>query len=265
MKKIFGLMLAVMVAFSACSTEQDDDQGSSETSSLSASSQTGPDYINEESSAAESVDSSSSDSKLLMKTFGELWMGDAYYIDVAMTQEYDPSKFKSSAASESSDGTVKVVYDYIIAVDFENDQAGVVMMSDVGNQCCVYKDHEVYTIDHRSKTYTHSAYDGIAENFGEEYTVKRCLGIINNCTFVESGTAKFNNTDVKYEKYNLTSQLSGASDPVLTYYFDYSDTPVAEVLETDTGKTTFEFHRISQSIEAKDILAVPSDYKDVTE
>lgn len=263
MKKIFGLMLAVVLAFSACSSEQSNGQDSSEASS--PSSQTGPDYINEESSAAESAVSSSSDSKLLMKTFGELWMGDAYYIDVAMTQEYDPSKLSSSAASESSDGTVKVVYDYIIAVDFENDQAGVVMMSDVGNQCCVYKDHELYTIDHSSKTYTHSVYDGIAENFGEEYTVKCCLGVINNCTFVESGTAKFKNADVKYEKYNLTSQLSGASDPVLTYYFDYSDQPVAEVLETDTGKTTFEFHRISQSIEAKDILTVPSDYKDVTE
>lgn len=270
MKRIAVLILAILLTFTACSGESDakkKDSGSSSGSSAV------PDVINDENSriVLYSEDESSqeegsfSDGKLLMKSFGELWMGDAYYIDVLMTQEYDPSKLGSSASSESSSQTVKINYDYIIAVDFENGTAGLIMMSDVGDKCSVVKNYEIYDINHKDKTYTKSLYDGTAEDFGEEFTIDRCLGIINNCTFVETGTTTYSGAEVQYEKYKLVSQLPGSGNPDITYYFDSSGKPVAEVVETDAGKTTFEFRIVSNKIESSEILKLPSEYKEIIE
>ena len=263
MKRIFVLFAAILLTFTACT--QDGGVSSSESSAQSSSaSSAAPDYINS-SSPESSKESSASDGELLMKSFGELWMGDAYYIDVLLTQEYDSSKLGTSSSSEGNNSEVKTVsYDYIIAVDFENNTAGLVMQSDVGEQVSVIKDHELYLINPSEKTYTHELYEGEAEDFGEEFTVKRCLGIINNGTFVEDGETKYNDKDVKYEKYTLASQVPEIADPVITYYFDYAGKPVAEVVETETGKSTFDFRTVSQSIEAKSILEIPKGYTDAT-
>ena len=271
MKKQLLLVLAAvfLMTCAGCGNEESGEHKESADASGTSTSQTvSTDGQSEDKTSAASQNSqtsqaSQSDGVLLMKSFGELWMGDAYYIDVMMTQEYDPSKL-TSAASESSSSLKKVTYDYVIAVDFENNMAGLIMMSDRGSQCNVVKDHELYTINHTDKTYTHSLYDGEAEDFGEEFTVQRCLGIINNCTFVESGTSSYNNVPLQYEKYTLKSQLAGVKDPDITYFFSTTGQPVAELVETESGTTTFEFRKVSNKIEVADMLSVPSDYKDVS-
>ena len=269
MKKIAVLIFAVLLTFTACSGGNDTNKKSS---GFSSSSSAVPDIINDENSrilpydeeVESSVDETSyTDGKLLMKSFGELWMGDAYYIDVLMTQEYDPSKMNSGSSAESSGGIQTIKYDYIIAVDFENDIGGLIMISDVGNKCSLVKNHEIYTIDHKNKTYTKELYDGLAENLGEEFTLKRCLGIINNCTFVEKGDTTYKDAEVQYEKYTIKSQMPGVSDPTITYYFDSTGKPLAEIVETESGKTTFEFRVVSNKIESSEILKIPDDYKEI--
>ena len=253
MKKLAVLIFAVLLTFTACSGGNDTNKKSSGSSSSSSAV---PDIINDENSrilpydeeVESSVDETSyTDGKLLMKSFGELWMGEAYYIDVLMTQEYDPSKMNSGSSAESSGGIQTIKYDYIIAVDFENDIGGLIMISDVGNKCSLVKE----------------LYDGLAENFGEEFTVKRCLGIINNCTFVEKGDTTYKDAEVQYEKYTIKSQMPGVSDPTITYYFDSTGKPLAEIVETESGKTTFEFRVVSNKIESSEILKIPDDYKEI--
>ena len=297
---IFILSIIVLLcAVSGCSNSSGNDTSSaSQTSSAETSTQKDD---SEEQSAEQSADvsqtseqtseSSSNGTNLVMKNFGELWMGDQYYIDVLMTQEYDESKFgtssgetsssaESSAVSEasevsektdvsaesSSDSSMKTVtYDYIIAVDFKNDKAGLNMISEMGNRATVVDDYTIYEINHKDKTYTKSPYNGHAEDFGEEFTVKICLGIINNCTLVDSGKTTYKGQDVLFEKYTVQSQLPGVSDPEITYYFDSSQKPVAEEVVTETGKSTFTFRTVSNTIPVQDILKVPAVYKEVSE
>lgn len=260
----FILTLTAILSFSACDDHAKNTENTE--SAVSVQNENSDDTASEDDGSGSSSDES--ESTLPMKNFGELWMGDAYYIDVLMTQEFDESKLSSAAASSEGSQASKtktVNYDYIIAVDFENDIGGLSMLSDLGSQSTLVKDHYIYEINHGDKTYTKKLYDGNAEDFGAEFTVKICLGIINNCVFVESGKTKFQDQDVKYEKYTVESQLKGIKDPEITYYFDYADKPVAEVVETDSGKTTFTFRKVSSNIEVKDILNIPSGYKEVQE
>lgn len=267
MKKTTALLTALLIifSFSACSGNSDEDSiANGERIVSQQSSDAVSETVDPESSVISSVSENSFDSSnsLLMKNFGALWMGDAYYIDVMMTQEYDPSKL-SSAVSESSSELKTVNYDYIIAVDFQNNIAGLNMLSDVGNQSTLVKDNYIYEINHEKKTYTKKIYQGQAEDFGAEFTVKVCLGTVNNCTFIENGNTSFRDQNVKFEKYSVPSQVPGIDGPVLTYYFDSSDKPVAETVELDGGTTTFIFRTVSSSIQTQAILNIPDGYEEV--
>ena len=279
-KNIFLILLSiVLIIVSGCSNSDDkktDDKASEITSAVSETEKSEQSEQSSDGSSTESKASeneTSSQTNLVMKNFGELWMGDQYYIDVLMTQEYDATKLGTSSqsseiSSESSDdGSTqkKVVYDYIIAVDFEKNIAGLNMFSDNGSKSTVVKDYQIYNINHADKTYTHTLYNGLAEDYGEEFTVNICLGIINNCTLTDSGKTTYKDKEVKYEKYTVESQLATMKDPEIVYYFDSSDKPVAEIVTTEAGKTTFDFRTVSATIPVSEILEVPSDYKDVTE
>lgn len=228
---------------------------------------------NEKTESNTSKNESSSQTNLVMKSFGELWMGDRYYIDVLMTQEYDSNKLgsvsekteNSNDKSENDSTQKKVVYDYIIAVDFEKNVAGLNMFSDNGSKCTVVKDYKIYTINHSDKTYTCEPYNGLAENYGEQFTVNICLGIINNCTLINSGKTTYKEKEVKYEKYKVESQLDSVKDAEIIYYFDSSDKPVAEIVTTEIGKTTFEFRNVLNTIPVPEILEVPENYKEIKE
>ena len=72
-----------------------------------------------------------------------------------------------------------------------------------------------------------------------------------------------------FEKYRVTASDTGSVNSSLgkvytTYYFDSKQIPVAQIVETDTGKTTFTFNRISEQIVVPDILEIPEDYKEIS-
>ena len=208
-----------------------------------------------------------------MKSFGELWMSDNYYIDVNMKVEYDSDAVDSSSEKETSSGIKTVNYSYIIAEDRLNQIAGLTMLSDMGSQYNLVKDNTIYTINPNDKTYTQKPYAGTADDFGQSYTTGVCLGIVNKCKFENTGKTTYKSQDVTFEKYSVilsssvTSDSSGmaSENPTVTYYFNSSGIPVAEIFRTSSGTTTFEFNRISQNIEVKSILEIPDGYKDVTE
>ena len=263
-KRLLILFIAsLMVASAACTAENKDEKESSVVSD--ASSQV---------SAESKTESISSTDYLLMKSFGELWMCDTFYIDVNMSVEYDAvfsgDVSSSSKASETSLQTRnRTNYSFIIAVDRVNEIAGLNMMSDLGNQSLLLKDKYLYSIDHNSKTYTKKLYSGSADDFGSEYTTKILLGSVNNCVFEERGTTSFGEQQVTFEKYRVTASDTGSVNSSLgkvytTYYFDSKQIPVAQIVETDTGKTTFTFNRISEQIVVPDILEIPEDYKEIS-
>ena len=92
-----------------------------------------------------------------------------------------------------------------------------------------------------------------------------CLGIINNCTLIDSGKTTYKEKEVKYEKYKVESQLDSVKDAEIIYYFDSSDKPVAEIVTTEIGKTTFEFRNVLNTIPVPEILEVPENYKEIKE
>ena len=267
MKRSLILLLSFisLITFTSCSPETEDSSQESgeKTSIVSGKSES-------------SVNELSDSDYLLMKSFGELWMSDQYYIDVKMKVEYDPSKLESNAVpesetasetdlssvSDSSSGLTTVNYDYIIAVDNESNKAGLIMNSDKGSKCSVVKDNYLYEINHANKTYTKELYTLNASDFGQNHTTRVCLGLINKCSFQNTGNTVYNGKDVIFEKYKLDSS-NNSGQSFVTYYFEKSGKPVAEVYQRDNGMSTFEFRVISKTILVKDILEVPSDYKEV--
>lgn len=220
---------------------------------------------------------------LLMKSFGELWMSDNFYIDVIMTTRYDPSAIQlpSSAASGASSsessgaddsGIVTVKYSYIIEADRVNEIAALNMISEKGNQCTIVKDNKIYSIDHNTKTYSYYPYDGTATEYAGKFTTNICLGAVNNCTFQSTGKTKYDGKNVTFERYKLDlksydeyTDQGIQGDTYVEYYFDSLGKPVAEVVQSNSGNITFDFVKISDSLEVKDMLEIPEGYKEVTE
>lgn len=258
-KRIISAVLSAGVICTAlCSCTGGNTQTASESSTENST-------VSKSSSVSQA---SAEGQRLLMKTFGELWMGTAYYIETTMTSEYDENVVGSSEGSHTSggDGYTKKQYNYIIAVDAENDTAGLNMISADGTLSCVVKDNKIYTIDHATKTYTTEPYGYDAVKYGEQFTVNITLGMINKLTFVNTGSTTYGDEKVTFEKYKVDTSEADAGGAQLgetdvTYYFsDETGKPVAEIVKSSKGVTTFDIHTISGKIEVPEILEIPSGY-----
>ena len=161
---------------------------------------------------------------------------------------------KSEESSQSENESV-MVYNYKIAVDQDKELAMVdIKMPDETYGHLIIKDKKDFTENVKA--------------FGEIYTTQLYLGMMNNIKLDSHGKADFESPynekekDLDYEKYILTPD-SDSSDAVskayITYYFK-DGTPYAELLETDLGKTTFIFHKISNKISDDSIFRIPDDY-----
>lgn len=203
--------------------------------------------------------------RLLMKTFGELWMGTAYYIEVTMTSEFD-ANVVGGGESSAGDGYTKKQYNYIIAVDAESDTAGLNMISEEGTLSSIVKDNTLYTIDHAKKTYTTEPYGYDAIKYGEQFTTNITLGMINKLTFQSTGNTTYGGESVTFEKYKVDTSEADAGgaklgDTDITYYFsNETGKPVAEIVKSSQGVTTFDIHTISGKIEVPEILEIPTGY-----
>lgn len=268
-------VLLISVFLSGCSEGKGEDPSGKSDQASSSASDSASSADSSKTSDVSKEDSVKESELLLMKSFGELWMSDNFYIDVVMTSKYDPSAVSSaSVPADSSDrsgsGIVTVTYTYTIEADRVNDIAGLNMISDMGNLCTLVKENKLYTIDHASKTYTTTPYEGSATDYAGQYTTKVCLGAVNNCVFQNTGKTQYKGNNVTFERYKLehddeTESASVVGDTYVEYYFDSLGKPVAEMVQASSGNITFDFVRISDQIEVKDMLKIPDGYKEVKE
>lgn len=261
MKKTAAFILAALLAFSltACGGDHQEKKESVVSSEVSVT------ESQEEENSIKETD------LLLMRTFGELWLSDYYYIDVNMKVEYDADTVDDSSG-ETSAGLRTVNYSYIVAEDRLKGIAGLSMISDTGSQSSLVKDNYIYTINHTDKTYTKKLYAGTADDFGQSFTTGVCLGMVNKCKLENTGKTTYKDQEVTFEKYAVilgsaaTESSSSMTDNTnVTYYFDSKGNPVAEIFRTGSGTTTFEFNRISKLIEVQSILEIPEGYTEVAE
>lgn len=124
----------------------------------------------------------------------------------------------------------------------------------------VIKDSIGYEIVHDSKQVTTHTSDVDVAEFGSAYTTYLWIGYTDGITLTSSGMTKYNNTECDYERYLVSSDVtSGTDTATITYYFK-DGTPIAEVFESSTEKTTFTFNKVSSDID-ESIFDVPNDYE----
>jgi len=185
------------------------------------------------------------------------------------TSEESKSEESKSEESSQSESENVMVYNYKIAVDQDKELAMVdIKMPDETYGHLIIKDKKCCKLNDDTKSYMSQDFTENVKAFGEIYTTQLYLGMMNNIKLDSHGKADFESAynekekDLDYEKYILTPD-SDSSDAVskayITYYFK-DGTPYAELLETDLGKTTFIFHKISNKISDDSIFRIPDDY-----
>ena len=257
MKKILTVVLTAMLMLLACACTN----GTAEDASSQAEKSVQP------SKQEESSEEEKPRYDKLQNTFGRLWSGEYYYIDVRMIVESDQALISAEGGSEPEGDPSE--YTYQIAVDQASDRAMLVMnMPDGTTGHLIINDHKCYKLDDQNKTYSEQEFPYNAKRFGEMYTTDIYLGMMNYLTPEGSGRKSFKASEndspieLDYEQYRLTPD-SDASDAVteahVTYYFR-GDVPYAEVLETDKGRTTFVFNSITDKPGDGSIFELPTDY-----
>ena len=240
MKKFAVLLIAglLAVSFTACSS----DEGTSSDNLIS--------------SVSSEVSTSGEIGDLLMNSFGKLFIGSKYYIDVAITSE--------TYSTESTGSEDKIEYSYELAVDLENERAGLNMETyDGQNVSIVIKDGIGYEIEYDEKTVTTHTSDVEVSDFAQSYTTYVYLGTLSGITLSTSGITTYNGTECEFERYIIVlSETSETNNAMVTYYFK-DGTPVAEVMESGSGKVTFTFNEVSDNID-ESIFDVPEDYETVS-
>ena len=295
-KIIMALCLSAVLTFTMCSCsggdKKEDKQSSADVSKTESSA-----VQDESSSLPDGM------GELLYNSFGSLWSGGTYYIETTMAVEpvslsseikkqeskteeskTEESKTEESKTEETSEESKSeessqsenenvMVYNYKIAVDQDKELAMVdIKMPDETYGHLIIKDKKCCKLNDDTKSYMSQDFTENVKAFGEIYTTQLYLGMMNNIRLDSHGKADFESPynekekDLDYEKYILTPD-SDSSDAVskayITYYFK-DGTPYAELLETDLGKTTFIFHKISNKISNKisddSIFRIPDDY-----
>ena len=235
MKKII-LFLSIIIMLSGCSTG-----GNSESAVNS-----------EQSSEIQSEVSVQKDTgELLESTFMELWKSDTVDIEVSMTVE---GKEKSNE---------KQVYQYRIAGSKKNNNAMLEMKEPDGKTVhYIINDDKIYDIDDSEKTYTVSEYKKTVDSFIKAYTTDMNMGMSESLKIADSGTADFDKQkDIEFEKYNVKMSDGTGENITVTYYFK-DGKPYAEVMQSDRGKTTFTFKKISDTIKDENIFKVSKGYSE---
>ena len=160
--------------------------------------------------------------ELLESTFMELWKSDTVDIEVSMTVE---GKEKSSG---------KQVYQYRVAGSKKNKSAMLEMEEPDGKKVhYIINADKIYNINDSEKTYTVSEYKKTVDSFIKAYTTDMNLGMSESLKIADSGTADFEDNK-----------------------------PYAEVMQSDRGKTTFTFKKVSDTIKDENILKVSKDHSE---
>lgn len=244
MKKIAVLLLTglLAVSFTACSSE---DEASSDSSNSSVSSE---------------ISTTGEIGDLLMNSFGKLFTDSSYCIDVSI--------FSESYSSDSTNSEDTIQYSYEVAVDVENQKAGLDISTDGQNVSIVIKDGIGYEINHDDKLITTHTSDVDVQDFADSYTTYLYIGTLSGITLSSSGITKYNDTECNFERYILSADdISDVSNvtintATITYYFK-DGVPIAEALESTSGKTTFTFNKVSNDID-ESIFDIPDDYETVS-
>lgn len=188
--------------------------------------------------------------ELLESTFMELWKSDTVDIEVSMTVE---GKEKSSG---------KQVYQYRVAGSKKNKSAMLEMEEPDGKKVhYIINADKIYNIDDSEKTYTVSEYKKTVDSFIKAYTTDMNLGMSESLKIADSGTADFDGKELDFEKYNVKMSDGAGENITVTYYFK-DNKPYAEVMQSDRGKTTFTFKKVSDTIKDENILKVSKDHSE---
>lgn len=240
MKKIAVLLLAglLSISFTACSSNEETSSVSSDISETESSVETG-----------EIGD-------LLMNSFGKLFTGSTYYIDVNVVSE--------SYLSESDSSSQSINYSYEIGIDIENEKAGMnISTYDGQNVSMVIKDGVGYEISHDDKKITTHTSDIDVAELGKAYTTYVSLGSLSGVSLSTSGITTYNGTECDFERYIVVlEETSETNNATITYYFK-DGTPVAEVMESASGKVTFTLNKVSDKID-ESIFDIPDEYETVS-
>ena len=188
--------------------------------------------------------------ELLESTFMELWKSDTVDIEVSMTVE---GKEKSSG---------KQVYQYRVAGSKKNKSAMLEMEEPDGKKVhYIINADKIYNINDSEKTYTVSEYKKTVDSFIKAYTTDMNLGMSESLKIADSGTADFDGKELDFEKYSVKMSDGAGENITVTYYFK-DNKPYAEVMQSDRGKTTFIFKKVSDTIKDENILKVSKDHSE---
>jgi len=188
--------------------------------------------------------------ELLESTFMELWKSDTVDIEVSMTVE----------GEEKSNE--KQVYQYRIAGSKKNKKAILEMEEPDGKKVhYIINADNIYDIDDSEKTYTVSEYKKTVESFIKAYTTDMNMGMSESLKIADSGMTEFDGKELDFEKYNVKMSDGAGENITVTYYFK-DNKPYAEVMQSDRGKTTFTFKKVSDTIKDENIFKVSKDYSE---
>lgn len=257
--------MTLLISAGACSSDT-KTESSEESEAVSASSDSSEDTTQESSDTAPV-------SRLLDQTFGKLWNNPTYWITADMIVETEVF-----GASDTSENTPAVsAYHYTVTVDRKQNR-GMVNMTypDQSNVHLIIKGGQLYDINDKDKVYSTQTFEEPLGTFGEAWTTKLSLGVTENLVYQSGGAANFTDpltsetTEVTYETYCLSSVSSIASDDssdgsdemTFTYYFK-DQQPIAEVMQTRQGKTTFLFREIYDSVSDQSVFLIDKEYQEI--
>ncbi len=244
----FMLLAVICLSLSACSPSAEPEQ-SSETESSVVSTQ-------------ESEQSKAPTNELLQNSFGKLLVGKDYSISIKMTVV--------TFSDSSSDEDTSVDYTYDLIVNGSKSRAYLLMRQDKeikGHY--IIKDKKLYDLNDENAEYKISPYDNDVANFGKRFTTGIYLGISETLTVQENGTAAYTSTNkvktdhLQYEKYTINSTNNQPMEQTTVTYYFKDKTPIAEVLETENGKTIFEFTQLSDKATDDTVYTIPDEYYEI--
>ncbi len=236
------LSLTVLLLFSSCSKNPEPDH-SDETSQVSS----------QEASPVPEESSDPMKGAILPSVLGFLQDGSSYYLKAEMKVE------KTGKPDQSKQ------YQLLIAVDLQKNTAMVFAEMPDETIHVLVKNKMSYRIHDEEKSYSVQRFTGGLASLAKSYTSDLYLGVTTGLSLIESGKASITLTDgsapvsADYEKFEMLNTVSSTDALYFTYYY-IQQKPVMEIMETSSGKTTYIFREISDTIKDTSVFSLPSDY-----